>query len=865
MKIEEILSLVNKPGRYIGGEKNAWQKAWDKASTRVCCIFPDLYEIGMSHQGLLILYDLINRQTDLLADRCYCPDTDMEALMARHNLVLYGLETRMPLNEFDILAITLPYELCYTNIFTILKLAGIPFYAKKRIGSSQSWPLILGGGSCCLNPEPVAELFDAILIGDGEEAILEIARSVKSARASGASRQELLTQLSGIEGVYVPLFYEPLYDKKGAFLGMKNLEDGKARVKRRVLSDLSPRYQISRPLVPNIRIVHDRLGIEIARGCTRGCRYCQATTIYRPVRERSVEEILESALKGIEETGWEEVSLLSLSTGDYSAIGELIPKVMDQFVPMNCSVSLPSLRVGTLTPEIMDEIKRVRKTGITLAPEAGSERLRQAINKGITEEALLETVRQAFSRGWKNVKLYFMIGLPGETDEDIYELVELVKKVRAQARFVKNFKGSVQVTASIGTFVPKPQTPFQWEGQISVEESRRRLNIIKDGLRAKAYKVKWHDPRQSFLEGVFSRGDRRLCRLLEKAWSLGARLNAWTDNLKPELYHQAAKELGIELSAYLAPISEDAPLFWDHIDSGIKKAFLKLERKRALKGEYTPDCRYETCQGCGVCDFKTIKNVLKGKSDQKKKPAANHQTRPLSKEKAFFYQVQYSKLFEARFIGHLDMTRLFHRAIRRAKIPVAYSKGFHPMPKVAFDNPIPLGMESMLERFSLELKEHVAPNVLSERLQAQMTLGIEIKSVTVTSGKRQLLPPTKQTFLIVVPGLDEIKADRRLKDFWAAENFEIQIKRKKGLVGLDLKNKVVSFDFYNGDTRAEISKWMSKVQKEVSGDKKVGLKLTIDQSISPQIKPSEVVSSVLGLDENAVRLCRILKIQDEHS
>jgi len=860
MKIQEILSLVNRPGRYIGGEKNAWNKSWEEASTRVCCIFPDLYEIGMSHQGLLILYDLINRTSGLLADRCYCPDTDLEALLASHNLPLYGLETSKPLNEFDILAITLPYELCYTNIFTILSLSNIPFYAKDRL--QQSWPLILGGGSCCLNPEPVAELFDAIVIGDGEEAVPEIAHAVNSAKEEGISKKELLKRLSRIHGVYVPLHFEPVYKNDGKFCGVKARDGQVEKVSRRILADLSPNYQISRPLVPNIRIVHDRLGIEIARGCTRGCRYCQATTIYRPVRERSVEEILESALKGIEATGWEEVSLLSLSTGDYSAIGQLIPRVMDQFVPMNCSVSLPSLRVGTLTPEIMDEIKRVRKTGITLAPEAGSERLRQAINKGITEEALLETVRQAFARGWKNVKLYFMIGLPGETDEDLHELVELVKKVRAQARLVKGFKGSVQVTASIGTFVPKPQTPFQWEGQIPVEESRRRLDIIKDGLRAKAYKVKWHDPRQSFLEGVFSRGDRRLCRLLETAWRLGARLDAWTDNLKPELYHEAARELGINLSDYLAPIPEEAPLFWDHIDSGIKKPFLRLESKRAREGKYTPDCRYESCQGCGVCDFETIKNVLKAKESQESKRAFKRQQPGESKRESFFYLVEYEKLFSARFLGHLDLTRLFHRAVRRAKIPVAYSKGFHPMPKIAFENPISLGMESMCEKFTMELENHMSPGLLRQQLEAQMTLGIKIKDVSITSKKEQLLPRPKQDFVVLVPGLERTEAEKRLADFWTREQFHIQIKRKKGLVDLDLRVKVASFELLEEghDGGGEISKWMLEVKKEISSREKVGLRLGLDQSAPPQVKPSEVIGAVLALDEKTMKLCRILKV-----
>ena len=892
MNLQEILGLVNKPGRYIGGEKNAWNKPWSQADIRTCCIFPDLYEIGMSHQGLLILYDIINRQEHLLADRCYCPDLDMENLLRKHSKALFGLETRRPLKDFDILAITLPYELCYTNIFTILDLASIPFFNHQRLEGS--WPLILGGGSCCLNPEPVAELFDAIVIGDGEEAIIEINQAIKEQKTHRWTKRQLLEKLATIKGIYVPQLYRPLYGPDEAFLGIEAMEPAPKRIKRRIVTDLSPEIEIQAPLVPNIRIVHDRLGVEIARGCTRGCRYCQATTIYRPVREKSVEQIVDTALRGIKATGWEEVSLLSLSTGDYTAIEELIPRVMDEFVPQHCSVSLPSLRVGTLTDNIMDQIKRVRKTGITLAPEAGSERLRKAINKGITEEDLLNTVKEAFARGWKNVKLYFMIGLPGETDQDLIELVELVKKVRAQADKIKNFKGSVQVTASIGTFVPKPQTPFQWEGQISVEESRRRLAIIKKGLRRKAFKVKWHDPRQSFLEGVFSRGDRPLSRLLHKAWTMGARLDAWTDNLRPEIYEEAAAKLEIDLSSYLQPMDEKAPLYWDHIDSGVKKPFLRLEKKRAQQGKYTPDCRFNECQGCGVCDFKSIKNLLKGKTykneNENEKSNKKLGKRPNGlKEQGFFFVVEYAKLFNARFIGHLDMVRLFHRAVRRAGIPVAYSKGFHPMPKIAFENPISLGMESISERFTIELREPMTDRELEERLAAQMTHDIKILSVKVTPKKQQLVPKAKQSFVIIVPDMEIERVEKNLTRFRAADRFEIQVKRKKGEMVLNLKNRVAFIGLYSDasepqggtglETKARVAveaktlnhnyncnyysrvkSWISRALEETSSRKRAVLKLTLDQSVSPAVKPSEVIAKILEIEEKRIKTSRFLKL-----
>ena len=854
MNINEILGLVKRPGRYIGGEKNAFNKPWEEAKMRICCIFPDLYEIGMSHQGLLILYDILNRKNRFLADRCYCPDTDLEKLLKENRIPLTGLETERPLSDFDILAITLPYELCYTNILTVLDLCGIPLWSRERMDGP--WPLILGGGSCCLNPEPVADFFDAILIGDGEEAVPEIAEIVMESKEAKASRMELLDRLSKVSGLYIPCLYRPIYSG-GRFKGMETGPGVTPRIKRRIVSDLVPGYEVKSPLVPNIRIIHDRLGVEIARGCTSGCRYCQASTIYRPVRERTMDQIMEMAKRGIKATGWEEISLLSLSTGDYSAIGELIPWIMDEFVPQNCSVSLPSLRVGTLTPKIMEQIKRVRKTGITLAPEAGSERLRMAINKGITEEALLETAKNAFERGWKNIKLYFMIGLPGETDQDLFELVELVKKVRSQAHLVKDLRGGVQVTASIGTFVPKAQTPFQWEKQIDSHESRRRLEIIKEGLRAKAFKVKWHDPRQSFLEGVFSRGDRRLSALIHKAWTMGARLDAWTDNLRVKTFKEASKAIGMDLSSYLCEIPEDAPLYWDHIDSGVRKSFLRLERKRSQRGLYTPDCRYNECQGCGVCDFKTIKNILKGKEEARTHEPSKEVEARVSEKGPFFYTVTYEKLFDARFIGHLDMVRIFHRAIRRAGIPVSYSKGFHPMPKISFENPIPLGMESMAERFTMELFERLDETEIKSMLQREMVLGIGIKKVSFSPKKVRLLPRTPQGYLVVLPVAEE-GLKKAIEDFHGKKELLLILQRKGRETKVDLKRRIKEISLIN-QAETEIS-WTKRSRAQLSADETSTVRVVIDQSASPFIKPQEVLRALFHLDEKDLMICRYLKL-----
>ncbi len=859
MKIQEILSLCRKPGRYIGREKNAFNKPWQEVDIRSACVFPDLYEIGMSHMGLQILYEIINKSSWALADRAYCPDTDLEYHLRAQGVDLFGLETRRPLHAFDCLFITLPYELCFSNIFTILDLSRIPVWQQDR--ESGAFPLVVGGGSCCLNPEPVAQLFDVIVIGDGEEAVIEVLEALRRNKEAKGHKKALLKTLSNVPGIYVPSFYKPRYGVNGRFLGIEAKKGAPERVKRRVIPELSASFQPQSPLVPNIQVVHDRLGLEIARGCTRGCRYCQASTTYRPVRERQLTEILSLVDKGLHATGWEEISLLSLSTGDYSAIESLITELMDRYVAKNISVSLPSLRVGTLTPAIMEQIGRVRKTGFTLAPEAGSERLRKIINKGITEEALLETAAEIGARGWSRVKLYFMIGLPFEAEDDVLAIPDLARKVLKAISNTKVKRHGAKVTVSVGTFVPKAHTPFQWEGQLSIEESRRRLNLIKDRLKGKKFQVKWHDPVQSFLEGVFSRGDRRLSAVIFEAWQMGARLDAWTDNLRANYYFEAASRLGIDLESYLRLLDLEDPLPWDHIDSGVKKAFLLLERKKALGLEYTPDCRINDCQGCGVCDFKKIKPVL-ARPPGKEKMTIKAPKGNGSALSPFFGHIGFSKLFDARFLGHLDMVRMFLRAIRRAGLPVAYSQGFHPMPKVSFSQPVPLGTESLGEEAVLVLEKRLSAQVVMDRLNREFPLDITVSFCEISRKKYRLLPKEKVSYLVFLRGIGFSEAEMAVSSLAECSKWLLNLEKKGKTVTVDLKQRLSAISCIHleelEDNMQKI--WAGRVLSEVSSSENSFLKLEISQDITPYLQPTSVISHIFNMDSDKVALLRILKL-----
>jgi radical SAM family uncharacterized protein len=730
LDLDRILPLVRKPGQYVGGELHAVSGGLAADRLNFCLIFPDLYEIGMSHQGLQILYHILNRHERITAHRAYVPDVDMEHELRAQGMPLFSLEAKVGLAAYDVLGITLPYELCYTNILTVLDLAGLPLRAEAR---TDGHPLVLGGGSCSLNPEPVAEFFDAIVLGDGEEIIVEIAELLLQAKEERWGRATVLRHLARISGVYVPAFFQPRYEQ-GRLVAIEPQLADYPSVRKRVLPELGAAPYLHHPLVPVVNPVHDRLGVEIARGCTRGCRFCQAGITYRPVRERTLEEIMELANQGIAHSGFEELALLSLSTGDFSCLGELMAALMDRFADDFVSVSMPSMRVGTLTPEIMEQIKRVRKTGFTIAPEAGTDRLRQVINKGITEEDLLATCRDAFGLGWKLIKLYFMVGLPTETEEDVEAIVELARKTRRQ---VGQGKGRpVQINLGVATFIPKPHTPFQWEPQISLEESKRRINLLKQLLPRQGFKIKWHDPEQSLLEGVFSRGDRRLSCLLETAWRNGARLDSWSEHFNLEQWRRAAGECAIDLEDYLRRRSADEVLPWEHLHSGVDRSFLKAEYARALQQEYTPDCRNHGCQGCGLCDFTVVRPVVHDR------PATPREVRPVSMsppekrqpQQAYTYRVHYTRLGDSRFYGHLELLQLIFRVLQRTGLPLLFSSGFNPTPRVSFSQALPVGVESLAESFDMDLARPLASiEQAVDLLNSQMPATIRVTGITLSA------------------------------------------------------------------------------------------------------------------------------------
>ena len=710
MNIERYLSSVIKPGRYIGRELNAVAKDHKSVDIKVALCYPDLYEIAMSNYGISIIYNLINSRKDALCERVFAVWSDFEKLLRRDRISIFTLETRTELSQFDIIGFSLEYEFTYTNMINILDLAGIPIYSKMR---DEKDPIIIAGGTAMYNPEPVADFLDGIVIGEGEEIMGEIIDVLKALKAKKAKRKEILEAFRSIPGLYVPSLYSP-----------------DEIVKKRYIKELKKENYPSSPVVPYIPITHDRLTVEIMRGCTQGCRFCQAGFVSRPVRETPVDDVVSVASEGIKKTGWDEISLLSLSTSEHTRIHRIINALKSRLV--NTSISFPSLRGDAITQEFVGVLKDVKKGSLTLAPEAGTERLRGAINKNITDDSILRSCEVAIRNGWKKLKLYFMIGLPTETSMDIEGIVDLTRRI-------KRIMGRGALKISISPFVPKPHTPFQWLAQDSMELIREKENLIIRELSKERVQLSWRKPEVSFLETVFSRGTRELSKVIEMGWKMGSRFEEWSEEFNFDIWRRAFDDSGIDPYRFTTSLKGDK-LPWSFVDTGVRNEYLEMEARKAAAGEPTLDCRKVSCNNCGVCDQDEITkrgSIIQRETEEyssqfgrKKKRSVTFS--PLSKKRI---RVRFSKAKPIIYISHLDTIRLISRAVRRANINVAYSKGFRKRPRISFGPPLPLGVFGAKECFDLFFEQPFSGEIGSmlNRVLPEGLKVLDVKPVFIKS------------------------------------------------------------------------------------------------------------------------------------
>jgi radical SAM family uncharacterized protein/radical SAM-linked protein len=900
---ERLLPLVEKPGRYLGNERGAVRKDLERTPLRFALAFPEVYEIAQSHLGLQILYEILNRRPDVAAERVYAPWPDLEALLRARGLPLVSLESGLALADFHVIGFSLQYELTYTNLLTMLELGRVPLRAAAR---GPGDPLVIAGGPCAFNPEPLAPFLDGVLLGDGEEAIGEIVDVVRA--WDGRDRRALLAALAAVPGFYVPAFFAPRYRADGTLAEIVPLDPARPRVAKRVLVDLDTFRPPADPIVPNIDVVHDRASVEVMRGCVKGCRFCQAGYVYRPLRERNPERLAADTAALVARTGYEEVSLLSLSTGDFSGVNPLLRALMDRLTPARVAVSLPSTRVDALSPRLLEQIRRVRKTGFTLAPEAGTQRLRDVIQKEYREEDLLAAARLFADLGWRSLKLYFMIGLPSETEEDVRGIAELAARVRDAAG------GRLAVTASVSTFSPKPHTPFQWAGQLDLEQTRARQALLRRELGRRGIEFRWHDPRLSLLEGIFGRGDRRLADVLESAQRRGARFDGWSDRCRFDLWLAVLAEHGLDPAFYLRRRPLDEVLPWDHLDAGVSKRFLRQELARAVEGRLTPDCSIERCTYCGACDFRRVRNVdyhvsgAKGGDHRggqiaswaeavvgegwetrawregRERARRPHgpapppaETTPLPAALAApgpaadagegnaeewlgavpsslapataapavqRLRLRYRKVGAARFLGGRELGTVMLRAARRAGLPLAFSAGHHPLPRLSFGPALPLGTSSDDEYLDLELTEPEDPRAVAARLAAELPAGLEPLDIAEVPPSAPSIDRSVAAFAYEVDldGLDTPLAPEALAEavrrFVASAAFPVRKRTRSGERTVDARRVVHGL--------------------ALTGPRRLSLEMAAGREDT--LRPEAFVGELLGLAPQARALLRVHKV-----
>lgn len=728
----ELFPLVRRPSRYLGNEVNAIRKDLAKAALRVALVFPDQYEIGMANTGIQILYHILNARDDIACERAFAPDTDFAARLQERGLPLCSWENKAPLASFDLLGFSLSTEISYTSALWLLDLAGLPRRAADR---GEGHPLVCAGGHAAYNAEPMADFFDFFVLGEGEDVVVEIAELLlrhdapsrrRRGESAGLEREAFLRKLASLPGVYVPALYASTYDNRG-FLEQTCPADGTAcppTVMRRIVWNLDEAAYPTRVLVPFAEAVHNRVSIEASRGCTEGCRFCQAGMILRPVRNRSVDEVQRLARESLQATGFDELAMTSLHIADYPGLRNATEILMDDFADSGVRLSFPSLRPGALDPAILHELQRSRSPSLTLAPEAASERLRLRINKPISDSELLEDARRIFATGWLALKLYFLIGIPTEEQEDLEAIIDLSRRVLAIGK--RTAGGRARVTVNVSTLVPKANTPFQWCGQVSRPAIREKLAFLRARAKQARLELRWDIPERSFLEAILSRGDRRLGNVIEKAYLRGAKLDGWSEHFDLEPWFGAFADTGLDPEWYATrDIPYETALPWEHLQCGATKQFLWRELQNALKGRTSPDCRESACHACGMTCV-TQKTILRAASAGRRQ---HRLAASLTMPELTFYRGRYRKEGWSRFLSHLELRDALVLAARRAALPLAYSQGFNPQPRIDLGLALPLGVAGIQEPIELALLAPVDPGDLESRLNEQLPEGIAVYGV----------------------------------------------------------------------------------------------------------------------------------------